>query len=276
MDLEHASDAPAPRMIHRHSPVTRVWHWINAVVFVILLMSGLAILNAHPRLYWGSYGANSDPAWLEIGAAEDIGYVRIGDVELETTGVLGLSATGTGRQRSRAFPAWTTLPSSGDLAKARRWHLTFAWALLPPLAVYALWALLSGHLWRDLVPNRRALRPVHLWHSCRDHALLRFDREDDTRYNILQQISYLVVLVGLIPAMILSGLAMSPAATAVAPWLLDLFGGRQSARSVHFIAAALLVVFVLFHLALVLLSGPWNRIRSMITGRYRPAGARRP
>jgi thiosulfate reductase cytochrome b subunit len=88
-------------------------------------------------------------------------------------------------------------------------------------------------------------------------------------YNTLQKLAYLGVLGVLLPVMILAGLTMSPAMDAAWPWLLDLFGGRQSARSIHFITAFLLVLFVVVHLAMVVLAGPFNEIRSMITGRYR-------
>lgn len=268
-DQADTQSLAAPRMIHRHGAVTRVWHWVNAATFFVMLMSGLAILNAHPRLYWGQYGANHDPAWLEIGAAEDIGYMRIGATTLDTSGLLGTSATKEGVEVRRAFPAWITLPASGDLAMARRWHLTFAWILAPSLAIVALWSLIGGHLWRDLIPERRELRPGHLLRTCRDHALLRFHRHADPGYNALQRLSYLAVLLILLPGMVLSGLAMSPAADAAAPWLFDIFGGRQSARSAHFIAASLLGLFLLVHLVMLLLAGPWNQVRSMITGRYR-------
>lgn len=260
---------PRHRMIRRHNPVTRIWHWANAGIMGVLLLSGLCIFNAHPRLYWGSYGANPDPAWFEIGAAEEIGYLRIGATELDTTGVLGVSDAPTGDRLARAFPMWATLPASGDLALARRWHLTFAWLLVPPLVIYALWSLVGGHLWRDLVPARSDCTPRRLWRTCCDHAMLRFGDPAVSGYNSLQRISYLAVVIVLIPGMVLSGLAMSPQAVSVAPWLLDLFGGRQSARSVHFIFAVALVVFVLVHLVMVLLAGPWNQIRAMITGRYR-------
>jgi len=269
MDLPD-SGAATPRAVRRHNIVTRLWHWLNAGVIVVMLMSGLAIFNAHPRLYWGSYGANPDPAWLEIGAEEEIGYLKIGTASLETTGVLGYSADPGGDMRARGFPSWATLPGSSDLAMARRWHVTFAWVMVPALALYALVSLLSGHLWRDLIPSRGDLHPRALWHCCRDHALLRFPRgREAIYYNPLQKISYFVLLVILLPAMVLSGLAMSPSAVAGAPWLLDIFGGRQSARSVHFIAAGGIVAFVVLHLVMVVAVGSWNHLRSMITGRFR-------
>ena len=74
--------------------------------------------------------------------------------------------------------------------------------------------------------------------------------------------------------MLLTGLAMSPGMDAAFPVLLDMFGGRQSARTIHFISASFIVIFVVVHLVMVLISGVWNNLRSMITGRYviEPAG----
>ncbi len=258
----------------RHRLSTRLWHWINAAVFLILLMSGLMIFNAHPRLYWGHYGANPDPAWLEIGheATEggERGFLRVAGVEVPTTGVLGVWTDGDGEVRTRAFPGWATLPGSYNLGLARRWHLTFAWVFALGLVAYGLWSLVNGHLRRDLLPTRDELRPSHVWADIKDHARLRFPTGPAAlRYNVLQKASYLGVMAGLIPVVILTGLTMSPALVAAWPWLIDLFGGRQSARSIHFIAAALLVGFVVVHLLMVLLAGPFNELRSMITGRFR-------
>jgi thiosulfate reductase cytochrome b subunit len=257
-----------PRSIRRHRLSTRLWHWTTAAVLIILLMSGLMIFNAHPRLYWGQYGANPDPAWLEIGASEGRGYLRVGEAQVDTTGVLGVSER-DGRLRGIAFPGWATIPSTYDLALARRWHITFAWVLGTTLAAYALATLAGGHL-RDLRPRLAELHPRHLGREIAAHARLDFPKgEAAARYNTLQKLAYVAVLFVLLPAMVLSGLTMSPSTTATFPWLLDLFGGRQSARSVHFLAAGALMVFVLVHVLMVLLSGPVNNIRSMITGRYR-------
>ncbi len=263
-----AAGAPV-RIVRRHRLSTRVWHWINAGTFFIMLMSGLMIFNAHPRLYWGQYGANADPAWLEIGSADGRGYLRIGETQIDTTGVLGVSER-DGRARRVAFPAWATIPSTYDLALARRWHLTFAWLLAVGVAAYALASLANRHLAHDLLPGARELKARHLWHEIRAHARLDFPKGEAARgYNTLQKLAYLGVLVLLLPAMVLSGLAMSPGMDATLPWLPDLFAGRQSARSVHFITAWLLVLFLVVHLVMVLLTGPVNGVRAMITGRFR-------
>ncbi|WP_225769169.1 cytochrome b/b6 domain-containing protein [Inquilinus sp. Marseille-Q2685] len=267
---------PAPRrrtiLIRRHSAVTRLTHWLNVLCLSFLLLSGLQIFNAYPQLHWGQYGADADPAFLEIGASEGNGqphgFMKIGSVTVPTTGVLGLSKT-EGEWTPRAFPAWLTLPSYQDLAAGRRWHFFFAWVFVVNGLVYFGYGLLSRHFRRDLVPDRHELAPRHLWREIIDHARLRFPSgEQARRYNALQKLAYIVVIAALLPLMVLTGLTMSPGVDAAFPVLLDIFGGRQSARTLHFITATLLVAFVAVHVAMVILSGPWNNMRSMVTGRY--------
>jgi thiosulfate reductase cytochrome b subunit len=259
-------------LIRRHSAVTRVTHWLNALCLSFLLLSGLQIFNAHPELYWGQYGADGDPALLTIGSANDNdgprGFVRLGGITLPTTGFLGVSRFG-GESTPRAFPAWLTIPSFQDLAAGRRWHFFFAWFFVINGAVYLGYGILRDHFRRDLAPKREQLSARHLWHEIVEHARLRFPEGEEARhYNALQKLTYLVVIAGLLPTMVLTGLTMSPGVDAAFPALLDLLGGRQSARTIHFITASLLVLFVLVHLAMVVLSGAWNNMRSMITGRY--------
>ena len=264
------SEPTQPVRVYRHRLPARIWHWINAVTLLILLMSGLTIFNAHPRLYWGEYGANFDRAWLVIGSTPDSGYLRVGDLRIETTGVLGRWTDAQGAERTWAFPGWATIPTSYSLADGRRWHLLFAWILSIGLTLYMLWTLLGGHLRKDLHVRRAEWSPRHIWHDVKQHARLRFPRgEAAARYGILQKLSYIGVIFVALPLMIATGLTMSPGMNAAWPWLLDVFGGRQSARSIHFITASALVAFFLVHVAMVLLAGPVNEVRSMITGWFR-------
>jgi thiosulfate reductase cytochrome b subunit len=267
-------EAPvAPRggdLVHRHRLATRITHWLNAVAIFCLLMSGLMIFNAHPMLYWGQYGANFDRPLLKIGSEGNRGYLRVGDVEVTTTGVLGLWRDSDGELKRWAFPHWATIPSDYSLADARLWHLFFAWVLGINALLYAGLGLANGHLRRDLLPSRDELKPRHILHDIVEHARLRFPTgAAATRYNILQKLAYLGVMFGALPLVILTGLTMSPALNAAWPWMLDLFGGRQSARTLHFVAAALIALFIVVHLIMVVLAGPWNEVRSMVTGRYR-------
>ena len=257
-------------LVHRHRASTRMWHWVNAVALLVLLMSGLMIFNAHPRLYWGEYGANFDYAWLEIGQRGGHGYLRIGSWRLGTDGVLGSWTDPDGRRRFNAFPWWATIPSRYSLADGRLWHLAFAWVLALGLLGYLVWSLVNGHLRRDIHISRPEWGWSNLWHDIREHARLRFATgEAARRYGVLQKIAYALVLFGMLPLMIATGLGMSPGSDAWAPWLTQAFGGRQSARSIHFLCAWGLVGFTLVHVAMVILSGPLNQLRGMVTGRYR-------
>ena len=272
MDQQVTTEA-VPEVIYRHARSTRVTHWINVLCIIFLLMSGMQIFNAHPALYWGQKGADADPAAFEIGAeatdtAHPIGFVRAGKLKVSTTGVLGWSKE-QGGSAARAFPAWLTVPRFRDLASGRRWHFFWAWALVLNGLVYLGFGVANRHISRDLFPTRIELRPSHILHEIAQHARLRFPRgEAAKRYNVLQKLAYVGVIFLILPVMVLSGLTMSPGFDSAAPWLLDLFGGRQSARTIHFITANLVVAFIAVHLAMVLLAGPINEVRSMITGRY--------
>lgn len=227
---EAVPDNAARPQIYRHRLITRLWHWLNAFAVIVMIGSGLMIFNAHPRLYWGHYGANYDHAWLEL----------------------------------PQWPGWLTIPSHYSLAGARHWHLFFALVLAFGLLVYLIFSLINRHIQRDLRVRADELTPAHLLDDARAHLDLRFhDPENPRAYNIFQKLSYAGVLFVLLPLLILTGLAMSPG---MWPWLIDLFGGRQSARSIHFIAMALLSGFIVVHLALVFLAGFINEVGSMVTG----------
>ena len=258
------------RLVYRHRFVTRAWHWVNVVTLTIMFMSGLMIFNAHPRLYWGRYGANTDRAWLAIGPTRTGGQVTIGAVHIPTTGVLGRWKDKAGNVQTRAFPWWATIPSNYSLAGARRWHLSFAWVLAGAALVYWIVGAVNRHLWRDLVPARDELTPRNIWHDVKEHARLRFPTgEAAARYNILQKLAYASVVFVALPGVILTGLTMSPGLNANWPFLLELFGGRQSARSIHFLCAFWLLGFTLVHIVMVVLAGPVNELRSMVTGWFR-------
>jgi thiosulfate reductase cytochrome b subunit len=274
---EEAAPPPAPRdrprkvLVPRHSALVRITHWINVASLLILLLSGLQIFNAHPALYWGARSTFAQP-WLSMRGTEQggrlVGVTQVGSVKLDTTGVLGAS-TYEGAPQARGFPGWITLPGERYLAFGRRWHFFFAWLFAINGLVYLASGLVGGHLKRDLLPIREQLKPRHVWHDVLDHLRLRFPKgEEARRYNVLQKGAYLSVVLLLLPLMALTGMTMSPGLDAAFPWLIDLFGGRQSARSLHFVLASLLVLFVVVHLVMVVLSGFWNNVRSMITGRY--------
>jgi thiosulfate reductase cytochrome b subunit len=260
-------------LYYRHSLPVRSLHWINVVALTILLLSGLNIFSAHPALYWGKSSYSGRPPLFEISTREDddgdpVGVTTIFGHDFVTTGVLGASEGPDGELVGRAFPSWLTIPDSRWLAMARRWHFFFAWVFVINGLCYLAYSIGSRHLVRDLAPDKPELRSIG--RSIVEH--LRFKHptgEAAKRYNVLQKLAYLAVIFILLPLVILMGFGMSPRLDSVFPGWVDLFGGRQSARTIHFIVAWLLVAFVLVHVFEVIVSGLWNHLRSMITGRYR-------
>ena len=256
-------------LIYRQSIFTRVTHWVWAIAMFFLLLTGLQIFNAHPALYIGQEsGFEYDNAILRLQAENTPegprGYTTILGLKLDTTGLFGMSGS-EARPQFRGFPAWATIPSFQDLATGRVIHFFFAWVFVGALAVWLVASLANGHLWRDVILKPRDLR--ELPRDVATHLRLRFHH--GRSYSPLQKIAYFSVFVVLFPLIVLTGLTMSPGMDAAWPWLLDLFGGRQTARTLHFIAMALLVLFFVIHIVMVVLAGPINELRSMITGYYR-------
>lgn len=227
---------PTSEIVYRHTRIVRIAHWINALCFLLLLLSGLQIFNAHPMLYWGQAGANFDTPWLAIPGG---------------------------------FPDLLTIPNHRDLGAGRNWHFFFAWALVINGIIYIAFSLFNRHFTRDILPRKDELKPVHLWEEVVHHVQFkRITGPAAKRYNTLQKLAYVAVVFVLFPLIIFTGLTMSLGFNAIAPVFLDIFGGRQSARSLHFIAANLLVAFLIIHLVEVVVAGAWNEIRSMITGKF--------
>jgi len=294
--------------IYRHTLATRVTHWINALCLLILLLSGLQIFNAHPALYFGAKSDFEAPSLeMKATTAENIasgaalrsaqslerraaanakkesddedeeddendqpmyrGVVTAFGRLFETTGWFGYAYGPDGQLAPRGFPSAVTLPGARDLATGRRWHFTFAWLLVVNGLVYLALAFATGHIRRDLWASARDWRDIP--HEIWQHIRFRFPKGDEARrYNVLQKLAYLSVIFILIPVMVLTGMTMSPGLDARFPFLAPMFGGRQTARTIHFILAFGLVAFVFIHVAMVILSGFANNMRSMITGRY--------
>lgn len=255
------------RWMYRHPWVVRATHWVNAISLGILLMSGLQIFNAHPALYWGRVSTFDRPL-LAMTATDETppkGVTSVLGRSFDTTGYLGASTSSTGELAERGFPSWITLPADQDLTGGRSWHFFFAWVFVLNGLVYLAYGILSGQLRFRLIPSRDQIRDFG--GAVREHLTLRFPQGDEAkRYNVIQKLTYLIVIGILLPVQILAGLAMSPGMDAATPFLLTIFGGRQSARTVHFVVANLLVIFVVVHVAMVVLSGFWNNMRGMVTG----------
>ena len=273
VSAQHVEMPPARmarRVIYRHTLPLRIMHWINAICLLILLGSGLQIFNAHPALYWGQRSTFDHP-WLSLGAtrAQDgklRGVTAIGSHRFDTTGWFGVSKV-DGQATVRGFPAWATIPGPQWLSMGRAWHFFFAWIFVINGVCFFAYALWTRHLTRDLIPARRDWRGIG--RSIIDHALLRHPHgEEAARYNVLQRIAYLVVIFLFGGGVVLMGLAMSPRMDSVLGWLVDLVGGRQSARSIHFLFAMGFIAFFLIHIFEVIVTGVGNNLRSIITGRY--------
>jgi thiosulfate reductase cytochrome b subunit len=256
----------------RHTWPVRLMHWINVAALTILLMSGLQIFNAHPALYWGKSSYNGRAPVLQMYAMQSangatIGLTQIFGTTLRTTGVLGASKDPSGTLAERGFPSWLTIPSTQYLAMGRRWHFLFAWLFVINGLLYVGYSVASHHFSRDLAPTRTDWRSIG--RSILDHLRFRHPHgEASKHYNVLQKLTYMTVTFGLLPFLILMGLAMSPRMDSLFPGWIDLVGGRQSARTLHFLAASLLLLFVFIHVFEVIISGLWNNVRSMLTGRY--------
>ena len=276
-DVPLHTPAPAPRphhptrkvLIYRTRIGVRIWHWINALSLLFLFLSGLQIFNAHASLYWGQI-ANFTRPLLSMHAFQVNGSLRgvttVFGHPFDTTGVLGASKY-HGQVVSRGFPSWITIPSNRDLESGRRWHFFFAWLFAINGALYFAYLIVSKHLKGDLWPSVAELKQIP--QSILDH--LRFkhpEGEAAARFNILQKLAYLVVLLVLLPLMILTGLTMSPGMDAAFPILPWAFGGRQSARTIHFICAWSLVGFFAIHIFEVFAAGVFNEMRSIITGGF--------
>lgn len=217
----------------KHALSTRLWHWVNAAAIIVLFMTGLNISNAHRYLYWGDYGFDPADAWLAV--------VR--------------------------FPGWATIPGHYNLALARDWHITAAWPFGIGLLFIWIAMLANGHFRRDLMTSPRDWTPGAVLASVKAHSGGAAGAGHG--YNPVQRILYGMVFGVLLPLMLFTGLAISPGFQAAAPWLLDLLGGRQSARSLHFIAAWAIFGFFVIHIVLALID--WRLILEMFTGGRRSA-----
>ena len=264
----HVSETDST-LIYRQTGLTRLTHWIWAVAMLFLVMSGLQIFNARPNLYIGlQSGFGFENSILDIyatnGPTGPAGQTKLFGQIYDTTGVLGVSGAAQNPDFT-AFPGWVTVPSYRDLGTGRVVHFFFAWILVGTLAIWLINALATGHLWRDIILKPRDIRGLPK--DIIDHIRLRFTH--GRSYTPLQKLAYFGVFVVAFPLIILTGLTMSPGMDAAWPWLLEVFGGRQTARTIHFFTMVAFVLFFFVHIVLVLLAGPMNELRSIITGYYK-------
>ena len=239
-----------------HTCWVRVTHWIVAASVVTLAVSGFTILMAHPRLYWGAVGNDLTPALIELPISRNY---RHGGWEVSTA---SFPAGGT------AVSAERTYDILNENSWARSLHFLAAWFLVVTGVIYLLVGTFSGHLRRDLLPRRGELTRRQLRDDIAAHlGPRRQPTVGGPPYGLLQKCTYCgVVFLGL-PLMALTGWAMSPAMSAAYPFLPEMFGGTQSARTIHFCVFVALILFVLVHLVMVGLSGFKRQMRAMTSGR---------
>ena len=247
--------AKTPGSAAGHARWVRASHWVLAASVLTLAFSGFEILMVHPRLYWGKAGNDLTPALFELPISRNYHH---GGWAPPVTFVPG------------AHPI-VSAARTYDIFNQNSWgrslHFLAAWFLVLSGLIYLVVGLASGHLWRDLLPRWRELTPRLLWRDVVTHLRLPLPpAAGGPPYGLLQKLSYAFVVLIALPLMLLSGLAMAPAVTAAYPGLLDLFGGSQSARTMHFFAFAALLLFLIVHVVMVALTGFRRQLRAMTLG----------
>jgi thiosulfate reductase cytochrome b subunit len=246
------TDIPTSEL--RHPVWVRLSHWTGAVSFIALAVSGFMILMVHPRLYWGDVGNDLTPAILELPISNNH---RPDEWEQM---VVFSDYAGAPVSANRTYPIFNR---NGF---ARSLHFLGAWILVATGLVYLMTGIVTRHFGQRVLPHAGDLSPRRLIGDIGAHLRLQFDTNRAASYGPLQRLSYALVLFVVVPVMVLTGLSMSPAVAAAYPFLQDLFGGHQSARTVHFAGFAMLLAFLIVHLVMVVLTGFRRQIRAMIVG----------
>jgi thiosulfate reductase cytochrome b subunit len=221
----------------RHAAVVRVTHWITTIAFFALLLSGAEIVISHPRFYWG----------------------ETGNVGMHPLFTIPIPAS------RNTVPTGYSYMLPDQNGWSRSLHFQAAWAAVLTGLVYALFGLWSGHFRKDLLPAPADRKLRAFWEVIAKY-LRRTPPDDAHSYNVMQRTAYLIVIFFLFPLVIWTGLAMSPAFDSAVPAAVNVLGGRQSARTLHFFVSAFLLLFVVVHVVMVVLAGFRTRMRAMITG----------
>jgi len=273
------TDGPATTLgerLYRHPLPVRLWHWVTAAAVAGLLFTGFNILNVHPRLYWGEVGNAHTTPVIALESTESGGLrptthpapaaLRVGSHRWDVTGHLG---TVLDAGEDGLYFMIVATPDSWQFGAMRAWHFVCAWILFLTWVCYGVYLLIGGRLRRTLLPSARQIRARAILQDLWDHLRLHPPRGEAARhYNLLQKLSYLIVLFVLIPLIVLSGLTMSNAVTARFPELYALFGGRQAARTIHALCAMAVLLFAFVHIVQLFVAGFVNEVRSMITGYF--------
>ena len=239
----------------RHTRWVKGTHWIVSVSFLLLAFSGFVILMCHPRLYWGEVGNDLTPALLELPISRNHQHGGW------TNSVPFFQNVRSAVSASRTYEIFN------QNGWGRSLHFLAAWFLVLPGAFYLLAGIFTGHFWRNLVPRVVEFSPRLFWQDFKNHLRLQIrPATGGPQYGLLQRCAYCAVVFLALPLAVVTGLAMSPAITAAYPFLSGMFGGHQSARTVHFFASVVLVLFLLVHVLMVIKSGFKRQMRAMTLG----------
>jgi thiosulfate reductase cytochrome b subunit len=240
---------------HVHARWVRVTHWILSASILTLAFSGFVILMAHPRLYWGDAGNDLTPALIELPISRNFrhgGWAERSSISENDAGIISASRT------------FDTFNQNGW---GRSLHFLAAWSLVGVGFVYLLAGILGGHFRAHVWPKLRELSPRLVWRDLVDHLSLRMrPAPGGPNYGLLQKCAYSTVAFIAAPLAVLTGLTMSPRVSAAFPILLRVFGGAQSARTLHFAAFLALLLFAIVHVIMVIRSGFRRQMRAMIFG----------
>jgi thiosulfate reductase cytochrome b subunit len=255
LDVRQPASAIKAADVLGHAKWVRLSHWIATASIFTLAFTGVVILMAHPRLYWGDAGNDLTPALLELPISRNYQH---GGWDRRTPFF---------QDASSPISASRTYDIFNQNGWGRSLHFLAAWLLVVPGVIYLLAGVFSGHFRRHLWPRTGDVSPRLFWREVLDHLRLRIrSATGGPQYGLLQKCAYCAVIFVALPLALLTGLTMSPAVTAAYPSLLGTFGGYQSARTIHFFTFVALLLFVVVHLVMVVKSGFRRQLRAMTFG----------
>ncbi|MEO6283163.1 MAG: cytochrome b/b6 domain-containing protein [Dyadobacter sp.] len=256
MDQEATAQPLVPSDNSRHRTWVKSTHWVGTASFLLLVFSGYVILMVHPRLYWGEVGNDLTPALFELPISKNHqhgGWAKAAPF---------FDAPGSPVSSSRTFEIFN------QNGWGRSLHFLSAWFLVFTGLIYLLLGIFSGHFRKNLVPGKKEFSLGSFIRDIAGHLRINSSAfQYGPQYGLVQKCTYIIVLVFLVPVIVLTGLTMSPAVAAAYPVLLKLFFGAQSARTIHFFTATLLVIFLVVHIVMIIRTGFKQHIRSMTFGK---------
>jgi thiosulfate reductase cytochrome b subunit len=239
-----------------HAPWVRISHSIVTVSVACLAFSGVEILMVHPRLYWGEVGNDLTPPLIELPISRNHAH---GGWSSQTPFFAGDGSPISSRRTYAIF---------NQNGWGRSLHFLAAWVLVASGGLYLLIGALTGHFRRHLLPRPSYASPALAWRELMNHVRLRIPpATGGPDYGLLQRGAYAATVFIALPVTVLTGLTMSPAIAAAFPFLLTMFGGHQSARTIHFGAFVALMLFLVVHVVMVVRSGFRRQMRAMTIGR---------